>query len=394
MEINIIEMPLEPRICECCGNTDLESVWTNESVVTKASASYRFKVFVVLCKKCGFCFSSPVYNSVLLNKYYLDALSRSKDIMLPYSIGTRTAFLKKYSMPNGILAEIGGDQADEFQRGLNVFFEKVINIELTANSGADYISINDVPPDHVDIITHYDVLEHVPRIKEFLTTCHNVLKENGLMICEVPDIRLYPRNLLLLEYEHVNHFSALTLSTIAAECGFELLEVGHICSRPFGFVAAFRKGDSASIKQAIDLPLEYLDAKSCIQGAIYQVEKVNGHIKSIQDKIEKTAEQGGKITVWCVTDLLYRLIKNYELPANAIVVDTDPRRQTHLKSYDLEVFQPKQQIDHIKNSELLVICAPRYKGEIMEWIYTSAGRRFSGSELEVMGTGPSGEPLI
>ncbi len=394
MEINIIEMPLEPRICECCGNTDLESVWTNESVVTKASASYRFKVFVVVCKKCGFCFSSPVYNSVILNKYYLDALSRSKDIMLPYSIGPRTAFLKKYSMPNGILAEIGGDQADEFQRGLNGFFEKVINIELTANSGADYISINDVPSNHVDIITHYDVLEHVPKIKEFLKSCRNVLKENGLMICEVPDIRLYPRNLLLLEYEHVNHFSALTLSTIAAECGFELQEVGHICSRPFGFVAAFRKRDIASIRQTIDWPLEYVDAKSCIQGAVYQVEKVYEHIKSIQEEITRAAGQGGKVTVWCVTDLLYRLIKNYQLPKNAIVVDTDPRRQAHLKSYDLEVFQPKQQINHIKKSDLLVICAPRYKEEILEWIYVTTGKRFGGSGLEVMGTGPSGESLI
>src|SRR4030042_5737570 len=314
--------------------------------------------------------------------------------MLPYSIGPRTDFLKKYSVPNVMLAEIGGDQADEFQRSLKGFFDKIINVELTANSGAEYVNINDMTLGCVDVIIHYDVLEHVPKIKEFLKSCRNVLKENGIMICEVPDIRLYPRNLLLFEYEHVNHFSILTLSTIAAECGFELLEVGHICSRPFGFVAAFRKGDSSSIRQTIDRSLEYLDAKSCIQGAIYQVEKVNGHIKSIQDKIEKVAEQGGKITVGCGTDLLYRLIKNYELPANAIVVDTDPRPQPHLKSYDLEVFQPKQQIDHIKNSELLVICAPRYKGEIMEWIYTSAGRRFSGSELEVMGTGPSGEPLI
>jgi hypothetical protein len=392
--MNIIEMPLEPRICECCGNTDLESVWTNESVVTKASASYRFKVFTVVCKKCGFCFSSPVYTNDSLSNYYADSLSRSKDIMLPYSIEPRVAFLKKYSVPNGILAEIGGDQANEFQCSLNGLFAKVINIELTANSGADYISIHDVPSNYVDIITHYDVLEHVPKLMEFLTVCKDILKNNGLMICEVPDIRLYPRNLLLLEYEHVNHFSVSTLSTIAAQCGLELLEVEHICSRPFGFVAAFRKRDMASLNQTIDMPFEYIDAQSCIQGAIYQVENVCEHIKSIQDKIAKVAKQGNKITLWCVTDLLHRLIKNYELPKYAIVVDTDPRRQTHLNRYGLEVFQPNNQISHINNSELLVICAPRYKEDILNWIYKSTGKRFSGSELEVMGTGPSGESLL
>jgi hypothetical protein len=392
--MNIVEMPLEPRICECCGNTDLESVWTNESVVTKASASYRFKVFAVVCKICGFCFSSPVYTNDSLTNYYADSLSRSRDIMLPYSIEPRVAFLKKYSVPNGILAEIGGDQANEFQRRLNGLFAKVINIELTANSGADYISIHDVPSNYVDVITHYDVLEHVPRLMEFLTVCKDILKNDGLMICEVPDIRLYPRNLLLLEYEHVNHFSVSTLSTIAAQCGFELLEVGHICSRPFGFVAAFRKRDMASLNQTIDMPFEYLDAQSCIKGAIYQVENVYEHIKSIQDKIANVAKQGNRITVWCVTDLLHRLIKNYELPKYAIVVDTDPRRQTHLNSYGLEVFQPINQISHINNSELLVICAPRYKEDILNWIYKSTGKRFSGSELEVMGIGPSGESLL
>ena len=314
--------------------------------------------------------------------------------MLPYSIEPRVAFLKKYSVPNGILAEIGGDQANEFQRRLNGLFAKVINIELTANSGADYISIHDVPFNYVDVITHYDVLEHVPRLMEFLTVCKDILKNDGLMICEVPDIRLYPRNLLLLEYEHVNHFSVSTLSTIAAQCGLELLEVGHICSRPFGFVAAFRKRDMASLNQTIDMPFEYLDAQSCIKGAIYQVENVYEHIKSIQDKIANVAKQGNRITVWCVTDLLHRLIKNYELPKYAIVVDTDPRRQTHLNSYGLEVFQPINQISHINNSELLVICAPRYKEDILNWIYKSTGKRFSGSELEVMGIGPSGESLL
>jgi len=394
METKIVEIPLEPRSCECCGSNDLESIWSNQSSVAKVSARYAFKAFIVICKKCGFCFLSPVYDNKFLSKYYLDGLSRSKDIMLPYSIEPRVAFLKKYSVPDGILAEIGGDQADEFHYALNGFFKKVINVEVTANSGAEYISIHDLHSDSADVIIHYDVLEHVPRVTDFLMACSRALKENGFMICEVPDIRLYPRNLLLLEYEHVNHFSIVTLSTIAAKCGFELLEVGHLCSRPFGFVAAFRKIGIPLISKTIDLPFEFMDARSCIQGAICQIERVSEHIKSIQDKITEVAGQGKKITVWCVTELLHRLIKSYELPVNAIVVDTDPRRQTHLKSYGIEVFQPKDQINHIKNSDLLIVCAPRYKGEILDWIYTSTGKRFNGSGLDVMGTGLSGESLL
>lgn len=50
--------------------------------------------------------------------------------------------------------------------------------------------------------------------------------------------------------------------------------------------------------------------------------------------------------------------------------------------------------EYIMRNDRLASFAPRYKTEILEWIYTSAGKRFSGSELEVMGTGPSGESLI
>lgn len=389
-----IEIPLEPRNCECCGGNDLESVWSNQSVVSKTSSTYLFNVSTVICKKCGFCFSSPVYNNNFLSKYYANGFSRCKDIMLPYAIEPRSTFLKKYSVPDGILAEIGGDQADEFHNGLTGFFKKVINIELTADSGAEYDNITAMPANYVDVITHYDVLEHVPKITDFLMTCHSALKDNGWMICEVPNVRLYPRNLLLLEYEHVNHFSPLTLSTIAAKCGFELVELGHLCSRPFGFVAAYRKVKISTTNQLVDLPIEHLETRSYIQGAISQVEKVYENIKTIQSNIAELARQGRKITIWCVTELLYRLLNQFELPSGTIIVDTDPRRQTHLKKYGLEVYQPKNCLSHLKESELLVICSPRYKSEILEWIYTRTGKRFTGNGLMIMGTGPSGESLI
>jgi len=45
--MNIIEVPLEPRNCECCGSTDLESVWANESDARWATATKLFHVRVI-----------------------------------------------------------------------------------------------------------------------------------------------------------------------------------------------------------------------------------------------------------------------------------------------------------------------------------------------------------
>ena len=394
MVLKLIEIPLQSRSCECCGSNDLESVWSKESVVAKSSANYLFKVFVVICRKCGFCFSSPVYNNEYLSQYYSDGLSGCKDIMLPYSVKRRISILKKYAVPKGIFVEIGGDQPEEFHQALRGLFKRIVNVELTAHSSAEYNNFKEMPPGIADIVAHYDVLEHVPQITEFLMDCNRILKENGLMVCEVPDIRLYPRNILLKEYEHVNHFSATSLSSIAAKCGFKLIELEHICSRPFGFLSVFRKTNISSAQDACNLPFEYLDALSCIKGAIHQIERIYRNIESIRKNITELTNKRKKVTIWCVTDLLHRLLNDFKLPNNAVVVDTDPRRQAHLESYGIEVFQPIRFIDHIKNSDLLVICAPRYKSEIIEWIYKHTGKRFKGFELEVMGVGPSGESLI
>jgi len=55
---------------------------------------------------------------------------------------------------------------------------------------------------------------------------------------------------------------------------------------------------------------------------------------------------------------------------------------------------PKDHIAHIKESDLLVLFAPRYTQEIKEWILCEAGKNFSTSEIEVVGSGPSGESLL
>jgi hypothetical protein len=55
----MIELPLEPRTCEYCGGNDLEPVWANQSVVRKSLGTYLFRVHLVVCRICGFCFASP-----------------------------------------------------------------------------------------------------------------------------------------------------------------------------------------------------------------------------------------------------------------------------------------------------------------------------------------------
>jgi SAM-dependent methyltransferase len=385
------ELKLYPRACECCGGKDLEPMWSSEATVVRSNNTWRFPFNIVICRSCGFCFNSPCPTSEDLLKYYADGFTGYKDIGLPYSIDARMTVLERYSAPNGVFAEIGGDQPGEFHQRCAPLFGKQLVIDVTDDSSSELKSVHDLAENSIDVIAHYDVLEHVPDIKNFLTACHRALNPGGVMICEVPDIRLYPRNLVLQEYEHVNHFSTTTLSAIAKQVGLNPVEFGHICSRPYGFLAVFRK-EKINVT-ADSSPYEYIDAIACVNGGKEQITRCEEQIGFVRQKITSLGANQGKITIWAVTDLSRSLLKNYTLPKTAIVVDSDPRRKDHLNDIGVAVMQPKNAIEHIKHSELLVICAPRYRSEIIEWVVKQTGKTFSEGALAVIGAGPSGETL-
>lgn len=385
------ELELHLRVCECCGGKDLESVWSSEAIVARSSNTWRFPFNVAVCRLCGFCFNSPCPTSEDLSIYYADGFTGYKEIGLPYSIDARMTVLERYSAPNGVFAEIGGDQPGEFHRRCASLFGKQLAIDVTDDSETELKSVHDLAENSVDVVVHYDVLEHIADVKKFLSACQRALKPSGVMICEVPDIRLYPRNLLLQEYEHVNHFSTTTLSAIASQVGFNPVEFGHICSRPFGFVAVFRK-EKTNVKSNAS-PYEYIDAIACVNGGKEQITRCEEQIRFVRQQITSLGASQKKITIWAVTDLLRNLLDNYTLPESVIVVDSDPRRKDHLKDVGVTVLQPKDAIEHIKHCELLVICAPRYRTEIIEWVAQQTGKTFSAEALRVIGAGPSGETL-
>jgi SAM-dependent methyltransferase len=388
----MLEIGLQPRACECCGGDDLEPVWSSHSIVRRAANTWRFPFKIAVCRACGFCFCSPGPRHEDLERYHGEGLAGYKAIGLPYSVDARLAVLERYRAPEGVFAEIGGDRPGEFHRRCASLFHRQLVVEVSRDTPAELRSVHDLAENSVDVLAHYDVLEHVAQVGDFLAACHRALKPGGVMVCEVPDIRLYPRNLLLLEFEHVNHFSATTLTAIARQAGLGLLELGHLCSRPYGFLSVFRK-EAPRPGPKFDSQCEFLDAVACLRGGLEQIRRSEAQIEALRRRIAALGGEGKRITLWAVTELLRRLIDNYTLPKSAIVVDSDPRRGDHLQQEGIAVLQPKDCVEHIARSDLLVICAPRYQSEILEWIAQHTGRTFAGNALTAVGTGPSGETL-
>jgi predicted SAM-dependent methyltransferase len=405
LENEIICLKTELRLCECCGSEDLELMWSSKSIVVRRLHTWEFPVNVSICRDCGFCFSSPSPNNDDLMKYHEDGNVGFKEISLPYSIKERLRILEKYKVPNGVFVEIGGNDPREFHQKCNQYFDQLISIEVTKDLNNKSININNLK-ESVNVISHYDVLEHVLDVKQFLLNCYRALKRGGVMICEVPNLRLYPNNLLLQEFEHVNHFTISSLSLIAEKIGFNLIEFDDICSRPYGFVAVFKKDE-------IDIPYEFIcgtgepflyvdnkknineftEARASIVGGLKQIRNNDIQLISIRKKIEKLTKKNKQIILWGVTDLLRSLLKDYKISDKVIVVDSDPRRKDHLILDGIKVNQPIKCIEAFLHADLLVICAPRYASDILTWVESKTGKIFKDESLNIIGVNSSGKTL-
>ena len=387
------KVDMEFRACECCGGSDLNLVWQDSALVTRANGEWEFPINIVICRNCGFSFSSPAPTKNSLENYYSNGYSGFKGIGLPYSIEARVTTLKKYAAPEGIFAEIGGDEPGDFHKACANLFKRQLVIDVSNDIDSKLRSVKNLETESIDVLAHYDVLEHVLDVRDFLSECSRALKPGGIMICEVPNLRLYPRNLLMLECEHVNHFSVVTLNQIARKIGFNLIEVSHSCSRGFGFLSVFRK-DHVNNFPDYDPVVEYVDTLACLSGGKDQIEFMMENIQKLTEKIKILSLEGKKITLWGVTEILRRLLERAQLPKGVVVVDSDPRRKQFLARDGVEVFEPKNVIEHIAISDLIVICAPRYKLEIIDWIIKKTGKKIASNAIEVLGEGLSGESLL
>ena len=102
-----------------------------------------------------------------------------------------------------------------------------------------------LPDASFDVVTLWDVLEHTPDPKSVLLECRRLLKPEGLLVVNYPDIgasisRLMGRKWVFLLSVHLYYFTVETIQKMLAETGFETtkmkrhwqsLELGYILFR-------------------------------------------------------------------------------------------------------------------------------------------------------------------
>ena len=240
----LVEVPS----CQLCGSD-------------KTTEMFRDPPFrVVRCADCGLVYVTPRHQDDALHKLYDEEYwnsdtpktrgyaSYAEEEPLYLQTFRRRLGLVNAHVPPGPLRVLDiGCAAGFFLRVMREQGHDVRGAELSADIAQHAIEqlgperihvgfLHDLAPDRegfehqsFDLITLWDVIEHVPRPQALLAHVRELLKPDGVLILETQNVDSAFANLLGKRWqhykheEHLYHFNPATIRRLLGDCGFEVV---------------------------------------------------------------------------------------------------------------------------------------------------------------------------
>ena len=242
--------------CLICGGEDLQLVYPSTYRGTVDEAADYFLAHrratahgdIRRCRSCGFVFTSPRFTPAEYDRIYSgirapDELDPAFQVAKIARFRRLDSIVRKHAGQGGDFLDLGcGDGAflafkdDPRGRGFEVGApgrRQVGRCEVILGDWASFAGSVDCPPQSLDYLTAFDVLEHLSQIEEDIERIRTVLKPGGLLFASVPNIdSLIAKamggrwNMILLE--HLWYFSPATLARLMKRLGFEQIETRNV----------------------------------------------------------------------------------------------------------------------------------------------------------------------
>ncbi|MBI3521435.1 MAG: class I SAM-dependent methyltransferase [Bacteroidetes bacterium] len=199
------------------------------------------KFSVIECKKCSFTFIPPYFRKQISYENYKDenvanAVRNGNNWVKIERHKLRYNLIKKYK-PSGSLFDLGAGWGHFMLTGQMLGYD-VYGIEI---SEQPYLySKNDLklPVDHIDffdmkedkkfdIVTMWDVLEHIDKADDVIAKCARVTSKDGYIVIQVPQIDSYfakkhKDQWKMMGLDHVNYFGKKTITQLLAKHGYRV----------------------------------------------------------------------------------------------------------------------------------------------------------------------------
>ena len=214
---------------------------------------------IVQCKQCDFVYVNPRLHKQELFKIYTSNYFDNTEF--GYYHYTENKDLRKKNFTKWITDSFPFIQKDISIKALDVgcaagycleVFEQnnwtAYGIELDKKIAATLrkkgYTIFDTPliklttQEKFDVISLFDVIEHLTDLNLNMSTLHSLLKDNGIIVLVTPNYNSWQRKMFSKRWfqfkpiEHINYFSKKTMIKLAEENGFEVVFIkrsGQFC---------------------------------------------------------------------------------------------------------------------------------------------------------------------
>jgi 2-polyprenyl-3-methyl-5-hydroxy-6-metoxy-1,4-benzoquinol methylase len=197
---------------------------------------------IVQCNKCTFEFIPFFYRKKIeytqyKNEAVTQAVRAGNNWVKIQRHKLRFRFIKKF-IRKGSLFDLGAGWGHFMLAGKELGFD-VYGIEISEQPYLYCVNDLKLPVDHIDfftmdeqkkfdVLTMWDVLEHIDKADLFLDKCAKVVKPGGYLFLQVPQIDSYfakkhKDDWKMMGLDHVNYFSRKTIRQILDTHGFEVL---------------------------------------------------------------------------------------------------------------------------------------------------------------------------
>jgi 2-polyprenyl-3-methyl-5-hydroxy-6-metoxy-1,4-benzoquinol methylase len=230
--------------CPACDASEGPEVWR------KYGFTYRG------CPQCETVYISPRPSPAVLDMYY--STSENYEFwnkhIFPASEATRrerifrpraervVEICRRHGVSTGAILDVGAGFGTflEEVRALGAF-ERIVAVEptpsLVRTCRERGLEVIDRPIEQVeleggafDVVTSFEVIEHLFRPSEYVRQCARVLKPGGILILTCPNVKGFDVMVLregsnAVDPEHLNYFHPASLSRLVSGHGFEVLEI-------------------------------------------------------------------------------------------------------------------------------------------------------------------------
>lgn len=211
---------------------------------------YRFKK----CKKCRTLYISPRPTPEILKNYYATSRASkfwqeemypsSRDMRIEKIYRPRVKMIadlaEKYKMGSDLMLDIGAGSGDfGMEMARKNVFKKIILVEpgpIRIKPNPDIGIIRDVAENlrleqKPDVITIFELIEHLFSPAEFIKSVYNLLHDNSFCILTLPNMEglelltIYDKSINVAGPDHLNYFNIESIKILLKKIGFSRIEV-------------------------------------------------------------------------------------------------------------------------------------------------------------------------